>query len=147
MRNVLVISIFILAFVSLSKGQTGQTISEIELSKVSRGYEEHVRVNTDSIHVLIENRKGGKPSHSFSRKVSADEWTQLIKLTKTLKLTDIPALAAPTMKRASDAAMHATLTIYTQEGKSYSHGYDDENPHESLQPLRKAIRELSSNNK
>jgi hypothetical protein len=39
--------------------------------------------------------------------------------------------------------MHATITIYTKGGSAYAHGYDDENPHEALRPLRKAIREIS----
>jgi hypothetical protein len=94
--------------------------------------------------VRIDNRKSEKPSQSFSRKITADEWTALVNMAKEIKLKDIPALVAPTMKRASDAAMHATLTVSTEDGKSYSHGYDDENPHEALQPLRKAIRELSN---
>jgi hypothetical protein len=144
MRTILTISICIFAFGTSSKCQTNQSIREIELSKVSRGYEEHIRVNADSLYVLIENRKGEKSSQSFSRKITADEWTALVTIVKEVKLKDIPALAAPTMKRASDAAMHATLTVNTEDGKSYSHGYDDEDPHEALQPLRKAIRELSS---
>jgi hypothetical protein len=144
MKNILAIGICILVFGTGSKCQTNQAIREVELSKISRGYEEHIRINADSLHVMIENRKGEKASQSFSRKISPDEWTSIINVAKGIKLKDVPALAAPSMKRASDAAMHSTLTVSTEDGQSYSHGYDDEDPHEALQPLRKAIREISS---
>jgi hypothetical protein len=144
MKNILTISVCLLVFGTASKCQTNQSVREIELSKISRGYEEHIRVDADSLHVLIENRKSEKPSQSFSRKITTDEWATLVSIVKEIKLKDMPALVAPTMKRASDGAMHATLTVNTEDGKSYSHGYDDEDPHEALQPLRKAIRELVS---
>jgi hypothetical protein len=144
MRNIISICLLVCFFGTASRCQTGGEIREIELSKISRGYEEHVRVNPDSIHVLIDNRKDSGSSVSYSRKISPDEWTSLVQTTKNIELKDLPALPSPSMKRAADAAMHATLTVYTKDGKSYSHGYDDEDPHRVLQPLRKAIRDLSN---
>jgi hypothetical protein len=142
MKNILLPIVMVFVFGTASKCQQEAVIREIELSKVSRGYAEHIRINPDSLHVLIENRKGNKPSESYSRKISKDEWTALIKTIQDVPLKDISALTSPTMKRASDGAMHATITVYTTDEKSYSHGYDDEDPHKALQPLRKAIREL-----
>jgi hypothetical protein len=142
MKNILIPIFMVFAFGTASKCQQDPAIREIELSKVSRGYAEHIRINPDSLHVLTENRKGNNPPESYSRKITKEEWTALIKIIQDIPLKDIPALTSPTMKRASDGAMHATITVYTTDEKSYSHGYDDEDPHKALQPLRKAIREL-----
>lgn len=138
------ITVLLAAIFSFSSfGQTAK-VREIELSKLARGYQEHIRINADSLHVLIENRKDERSSRSFQRPISHEEWSRLLHLVKDLKLKDLPALPSPTMKRAADAAMHATITIYTNDGQSYSHGYDDEDPHLVLQPLRTAMREIAT---
>jgi hypothetical protein len=142
MKNILIPVFLVFVFCTASKCQQDPVIREIEMSKVSRGYAEHIRIGSDSLHVLIENRKGNKPGESYSRKITPDEWTSLVNTIRNVKLKDIPALTSPTMKRASDGAMHATLTVYTTDEKSYSHGYDDENPNDILKPLHKIIREL-----
>jgi hypothetical protein len=143
MRTILSVSILIFAFGTNSKCQDGNIIREIELSKTSRAYQEHIRINADSLHVLVEDRKNEKASTSYSRKITKEEWNVLLNMTKDLVLKDLSSLPSPTMKRAYDGAMHATITIYTKDGSSYAHGYDDENPHEALRSLRKAIREIS----
>jgi hypothetical protein len=121
-------------------------ITQIELTKQSRGYQEAIRITTDSVFVIAEDLKGGKPSITYSRPISPDDWTKLVNSIGSLKLKDIASLSSPTMKRASDAAMHSTLKITTDDGNSYAHGYDDENPHEALQELRKTVREVSGKN-
>lgn len=123
--------------------QSKNDIKEIEFSKIARGYEEHVRITTDSVHVFMHDVRGEKPAVSFSRKIEKDEWVKLMDITKSIKLSEIGGLPSPTMKRASDAAMHGTLTLTTGGDKSYSHGFDDENPHDSLKPLLKSVREIS----
>ncbi|HEY0651892.1 MAG TPA: hypothetical protein VGD65_02150 [Chryseosolibacter sp.] len=123
--------------------QSRTEIKQIEFSKISRGYEEHVRINADSVHVLVHDIRGDKAPVNFSRKTDKQEWIDLIEVVKTIRVTEIDGLPSPTMKRASDAAMHGTLTLTTLADKSYSHGFDDENPHESLKPLLAVVRELS----
>ncbi|HEY0743829.1 MAG TPA: hypothetical protein VGD40_20330 [Chryseosolibacter sp.] len=123
--------------------QSKLDIKEIEFSKIARGYEEHVRVNPDSVHVLIHDVRGEKPATNFSRKLEKEEWVKLMDIAKSIKVSEIESLPSPTMKRASDAAMHGTLTLTTGKDKSYSHGFDDENPHDSLKPLLQAVREIS----
>lgn len=144
MRNAIATCLLVLIFEAAGNCQSTSEIREFELSKVTRGYQEHVRITADSLHVFIENRKDEKASRSYSRVITKDEWTTLLSAAKELNLKDLPALPSPGMKRAADAALHATLTVYTKDGQSYSHGYDDEDPHKALQPLRKAIREISS---
>lgn len=143
MKILLNISLLILAFGMAAKAQTNSKIKLVELSKVSRGYEEHISISPDSLHVSIDNHRGQKPAINFLRKVTAEEWTNLSNVISNLTLKDLPSLPSPTMKRASDGAMHATITITTADGKSYAHGYDDENPHEALKPLLKQLRAIS----
>jgi hypothetical protein len=123
--------------------QNKSAIKQIEFSKISRGYEEHVRIKADSVHVLVHDIRGEKAPVNFSRKTEESEWTRLLEIMKTIKEKEIETLPSPSMKRASDAAMHGTLTVTTNSDKTYSHGFDDENPHDSLRPLLKAVREIS----
>jgi hypothetical protein len=142
MKTILCICVLLFSGV-LAGAQPADAVREIELSKVSRGYEEHIRITADSLHVFTEGRTGNKPSKNFSRKVMAEEWAAFVKTIKALSLKDLPALPSPTMKRAQDAAMHSTITIQTADGRSFAHGYDDEDPHQALKPLLKQIRALS----
>jgi hypothetical protein len=123
-------------------GQTDQ-ITQIELSKVSRGYSEHIRITSDSLFFSSEDRKSEGKNGSYAVAIDPKQWENLVQVAAKLKLHEIDALPSPTMKRASDAAMHSTITIVTNSGQSYSHGYDDEHPHEAIEPLRAAIRELA----
>lgn len=123
--------------------QKNAEIKQVEFSKVSRGYEGHVRIKSDSVHVFIHDIRGDKAAVKFSRKTEESEWVKIIESAKPLKLKEIEALPSPTMKRASDAAMHGTLTITTADEKTYPHGFDDENPHDSLKPLLKLVKEIS----
>lgn len=124
--------------------QSAGKIREIELSKVSRGYEEHIRITPDSLHVFAESKMGDKPVTDFSREVSENEWTRLVEIAGIRPAKELRDLPSPTMKRAHDAAMHSTITIHMTDGTTVTHGYDDENPHTAFVPLLKEIRKLSS---
>lgn len=123
--------------------QKNEGIKQIEFSKVSRGYEEHVRIKADSVHVFVHDMRGDKAAVKFARKIEESEWIKIVEKTKSLKLNEIEKLPSPTMNRASDAALHGTLTITTGDDKSYSHGFDDENPHDLLKPLLGIVKEIS----
>jgi hypothetical protein len=123
--------------------QNNAQITQIEFSKISRGYQEHVRIKADSVHVLIQDLRGDKGTVNFSRKTEEKEWITLQEIIKSIKVNEIEGLPSPSMNRASDSAMHGTLTLTTKAQKSYSHGFDDENPHDALKPLLKAVREIS----
>ena len=142
MKRLFFIAAFNLFVILTSIAQT-PVIIQVELTKQSRGYQEAIRVTADSVFVIVEDLKNATPAVQYSRAINDDDWTMLISSIGTLKLKDIPSLSSPTMKRASDASMHSTLTILTNDGNSYTHGYDDENPHEALQELRKNVREVS----
>jgi hypothetical protein len=146
MKSIITLGIAVILYgysVTVS-AQANSGVTLIELSKTARGYQEEIRIAGDSLHVWIENSVAEKPPVKYSRPLESEQWTKLVNSFKAVKLVEIPVLPAPSMKRASDAAKHSTLTITTQDGKTYAHGFDDENPHVALLPLLKAIRELES---
>lgn len=136
-------------FILVSIGAFGQAdqITQIELSQVSRGYSEHIRITSDSLFFSSEDRKSEGAAGRYGVAIDLPQWEHLMHVAAKLKLQDMNALPSPTMKRASDAAMHSTISITTKSGQSYSHGYDDEHPHEAIEPLRAAIRELADTHK
>jgi hypothetical protein len=117
-------------------------VRQIEFSKISRGYEEFVRINPDSVHVLTHDLRNDKPAMSYARKLADDEWTRIVEDVHRIALQEMETLPSPTMNRASDAAMHGTISITTSE-RTFTHGFDDENPNEVLKPLMKSIRDIS----
>ncbi len=122
--------------------QKHDAIAQIEWSKVSRGYEESTRITSDSVNVIAIDRKGTGKNLNFGRKTNPQEWAELVSLVQQVSLKDISKLASPTMDRASDAALHSTITIRDASGKEYSHGFDNDNPNEALKPLIKAISKI-----
>jgi hypothetical protein len=139
----LMIQLVLLVALTLSFTQKQPEIKQIEFSKIARGYEEHVRIDGDSVNVFIHDMRGEKAAVNFGRKINEKEWVALMLSISNLKLGDVESLASPTMKRAADAAMHGTLTFTDKLDKSYAHGFDDENPHDSLKPILKKVREIS----
>jgi hypothetical protein len=144
MTNILKVSIgcALLFLTTILWGQPQQTVTQIELSKISRGYQEDVRITPDSVFILMDD-SSGQPRVRHSRKLESQEWTRLVESLDDVQLTIIPSLPSPTMNRAVDGARHSTLTVTTSDGRSYPHGFDDEDPHEALQPLLKVLREIS----
>src|SRR5690349_16575717 len=136
-----IVSLFVM-LVSMAQCQSTNSIQRVELSKVSRGYQEYIRVTPDSVNVLVQSGTSPDSNADFGRKLEADEWTNLIKKLDGIKLSDIPNLPSPTMKRAHDGAHHSTITVQTNDGKEYAHGYDDEDPNKALKSLMKEIRAL-----
>ncbi len=117
------------------------TIVQIEYSKESRGYQEHIRITPDSLTRFVDDRE--HTGTRQSRHLEDQEWQTLLSTLEHVELEDIDQLVSPTALRASDAAMHSTLSITTSNGQTCTHGFDDENPHDVLKPLLKAVRELA----
>ncbi len=137
--------VIVLGFISpqMANCQSGDKISAIEVSKSSRGYQEHVRITPDSIHVFSENRIDGSAPIKRTTALPAGAWERLVATVDDINLKAVPELPSPSMKRAADAAMHASIAITTDGGATYVHGYDDENPHKLLKPLLERVREIA----
>jgi hypothetical protein len=79
----------------------------------------------------------------MKRKLEPFEWDELLKAASQLKLTEVSTLPSPTNRRAFDGARHSTLVISTNDGQSYTHSFDDENPHEHLRNLMDVVKKTA----
>ncbi|MES2730717.1 MAG: hypothetical protein V4714_03180, partial [Bacteroidota bacterium] len=121
-------------------------VAVVEFSTLSmRGYAEKIRITSDSVWITMEERREASSSKTHGRKLTSQEWSQLMKATETVSIAEVPALKSPTMARAFDGAMHSSITLQTIHGTGVSHSFDNENPHEKLQLLMKTIREIVQN--
>jgi hypothetical protein len=91
---------------------------------------------------MIDNARSSDSLKRVSEKLDKAKWVKLNTILNSLSLPEVPLLKSPTMKRAYDGALHGILTITTMDGKAYSHGFDDENPHPKLQPLMRCLQEI-----
>ncbi|HTH31553.1 MAG TPA: hypothetical protein VL946_09385, partial [Lacibacter sp.] len=73
---------------------------------------------------------------------SKEEWRTLMDCLKKVKLSEVPELKSPTMKRTYDGARHSTLTLITNETTPLTHSFDNEDANEKLLPLMKAIQKI-----
>ena len=115
-------------------------IKKIEYTTLTRGYQKHVVISADSVTSSVEGR-GEDQQHK--RVLTKEEWNTVIGALKNVKLSEIPSLPSPTMKRAYDGALHSTLTLTTKDQIELTHSFDDENPHPQVVPLMKAVAAIA----
>jgi hypothetical protein len=137
------LTLVLIGFSVMAAAQRKPAIKSVEFSKMSRGYEERVTITADSIHTWLDNHRAQKNPSSTKSAIDSKQWASLVENIQALNLREFSSLPSPTMKRATDAAMHGTITITTEDGSNYSHGFDDENPHINVMPLLKKIKEVS----
>lgn len=119
--------------------QAPNAVKQVEYTTLTRGYQKHIIISQDSIAVTVEGREENK---SCKRALSKDEWRTLMDCLKKVKLSEIPELKSPTMKRTYDGARHSTLTLITNETTPLTHAFDNEEANEKLLPLMKAIQKI-----
>jgi hypothetical protein len=119
--------------------QSVSSINQIEFTTLTRGYQKHVVLSVDSLIVAMEGRQGNE---TLKKKLSKGDWNALMGSLKNTKLSEIPELKSPSMKRAFDGAKHSTLTIITSDQKMLTHSFDDEDPHLKLLPLMSAVKKI-----
>jgi hypothetical protein len=135
MKSILFSSILLASCIAMSQNQ--EHIIRIEFSSLTRGYQEHVAFTRDSMK--YSRVQAGRPKVAEARVFKKSEWEDLIKVAQKINLKEIQELKSPTMKRSFDGAKHSTITIITDSNQSYSHLFDDENPHAKLKALMGAI--------
>jgi hypothetical protein len=125
---------------AIMQQQKETIITKVEFTSLTRGYQKQVFLTADSLVEIIDGRQDD--NKVVKRKLPVGEWEVLLKSVRNIPLTEIQQLPSPTSRRAFDGAKHSTITLATRDGKSYSHTFDDENPHEKLQPLMDAIKKV-----
>jgi hypothetical protein len=138
MKFLLIPIIVCIAWVT-TQGQIS-SISKIEFTTLTRGYQKQVFILPDSVIKIVDGRQ--EENKITKRKLAEEEWKGLIKIVEKIPLKEIPQLPSPTSRRAFDGAKHSTITISDSNKNLWTHSFDDENPHEKLHDLMKAIKEV-----
>jgi hypothetical protein len=134
--------IFIFTVTQISgKCQNTNDVERVEFTSATRGYQKTMRVSPDSVVTTINNR--GENSIT-KRRLTGEEWGEVINSIQTLGQKDIGQLPAPTSERARDAAKHSSITITTADGQKRTHTFDDDMPHEKLMPLLNALNKIDN---
>ena len=121
----------------------GSDIQKIEFSTLSRGgHFEQIVITKDTLRFQKEKRRSTEETQTYSRILKEVEWKQLIQNTENLNLEEIPKLKSPSMKRAFDGARHSSIILKTIDNQQYIHRFDDENPHQLLNPLLQSLIKL-----
>lgn len=132
---------FLLFFKSSAPQQ--HDITQIEFATSTRGYHKDVVIVQYTLKV-VELTRNDEHEKITNKKIDSGTWKKLLASLKNISLPEISSLAAPSMKRAVDAARTSTITITTNKGESYAHTFDDEDPNERLRPLMTLIHSLES---
>lgn len=120
-------------------GQSLESITAISFVKQSRGFLDEIVISRDSVQGFMENHRTPESSKEYSTGIDQDQWAALIFSLKDVSLENLDGLQSPTINRAHDGAIHSSLEITFDNGKTISHSFDDENPHPDLKPLLDAI--------
>lgn len=132
--TLLLIIITSLSCVSQKDNQTS-TISEVTFNAHTRGAMENIS--------LIDNTvtyKDYNTTKTYS--ITKVQKEQLLDLIKNLELKSISELKAPSNKRATDAALHASLQIKTTNETYISSDFDHDNPPSELKPIVDLLRDF-----
>jgi hypothetical protein len=113
-------------------------IAQIEFTTYTRGYHKTITITQREI-VIAEQKKDDANERVTTKKNKKEIWNKMIASLHDVSLSEIPSLASPTMKRASDAARSSTITLTTKNGNKFSHSFDNENSNEKLKPLMMLI--------
>lgn len=127
---------FVLFFVSLSLLAQQAPVHKIRYEAFTRGYQKAVEITPDSILIEESGTKSGKKQQALQ----PGEWEQFMSALEGIAPSDLPQMNAKGDNRASDAALHATLTITTDSGSYTSPTFDNYRAHPRLEPLMELIR-------
>ena len=143
MKIVLIfIGAFLMAF--SCKESYKEEIAQITFSSGGMsGHFETISITSDSITITYEQRRTAEKEKTYRNTIGDGSWQLLQEAVPEMTLSEISELESPTMARAYDGAMHSEIVIRTKSGTQYQHAFDDQKPHQELQPLMTAIRELA----
>jgi hypothetical protein len=123
------------------RGQKNNSaVVKIEFTTLTRGYQKQVFISADSLIKIVEGRSN--ENSVVKRKLEDGEWAEIEKQVSGINLAEIAALKSPSSRRAFDGARHSTIVISTNDGKSYTHSFDDESPNEKFHGLMELIKKM-----
>jgi hypothetical protein len=114
-------------------------VQRIEFTSTTRGYQEQLVLNSDSI-VFIYTSNVDRKEKREAKANHKQEWKRILQTVDNLEWTAFDALPSPTNKRAFDGAKHSSIIITTRNDGTHNHTFDDENPNGKLSNLMKCIQ-------
>ncbi|MDR5591529.1 hypothetical protein [Christiangramia sp. SM2212] len=93
----------------------------------------------------ITVKSTGLNKNENSNSISSEEWSELINIAGEIDAAKMSQLKAPSDSRASDAALHAILSVRKNDTIYKTNSFDHGNPPEEVKPLVEAILRLAEN--
>jgi hypothetical protein len=123
------------------ENQDQNPVKSITYETFTRGSSTIYRLTPSSIEV---NSTGVNKSES-SRELSSEEWHILLQKLKEVEVSKINQLKAPSDSRASDASLHAILSVRKNDTIYKTTSFDHGNAPTVVKPLVEAILRLAEN--
>jgi hypothetical protein len=114
-------------------------VQRIEFTSITRGYQEHLVVDSDSIvFTYTDNADRKEKRHAKANHKQA--WKRVLQTVDNIDWKNFDSLMSPTNKRAFDGARHSSIIVTTRIDGTHNHTFDDENPNQRLVKLMKCIQ-------
>lgn len=139
MKYIYLTASFLVLVVTVAVAQSAEQITSITFTKQNRGFLDELIISRDSVQGFVENHRLPESTQQYATEIDQDDWARLMLALVDVPLDQIDGLQSPTTNRAHDGAIHSTITIAFEDGRTITHSFDDENPHPDLRPLLDAI--------
>jgi len=118
-----------------------QNINSISYETFTRGSSTVYKISNS----ILKITSTGVNKAESSKQLCSEEWTMLVQKLEEVEVSKINQLKTPTDKRASDAALHAILSIRKNDTIYKTNSFDHGNPPKEVKPLVEAILRLAEN--
>lgn len=121
--------------------QKGNSVKFIQYETFTRGSSTVYKISPDNMTITST----GINKSENSKSVSEEEWNELLQQLQKVKISEINGLKSPTDSRASDAVLHAILSITKNNTVYKSNSFDHGNPPIQIKALVETILRLAEN--
>lgn len=94
---------------------------------------------------IITIKSTGLNASESSANLTGEEWSSILESMKNTDAARMSQLKAPSDSRASDAALHAILSVRKNDTIYKTNSFDHGNPPAEVKPLVEAILRLAEN--
>ncbi|MDX1761526.1 MAG: hypothetical protein R3218_05175 [Christiangramia sp.] len=135
-------SIFIMLFAANNcSHQEIQSVESISYETFTRGSSTMYTVTPESVQV----KSTGLNANENSNNITTEDWNELLGVIQNMNVSEMSQLQAPSDSRASDAALHAILSVRKNDTIYKTNSFDHGNPPAEVKPLVEAILRLAEN--
>lgn len=121
--------------------QDKDSVSSFSYETFTRGSSTMYNVTPE----MIQIKSTGLNKSESSLQISKEEWNGLLEKMQKIDVSKVNQLKAPTDARASDAALHAILSIRKNDTIYKTNSFDHGQPPAEIKPLVEAILTLAEN--